>query len=140
MFSSGTAFNFGVDAVHRTQLKFRLLEIGYSDLDQQTSVGASERTLPTMPRPRCTACLRPPTSCICGLAVPTPHATEVLILQHPLEVLHAKNTARLLHLSLPGSRIVVGEAFDAPALQALMPPPKYTVLLYPPKGYPLSSS
>jgi DTW domain-containing protein YfiP len=50
----------------------------------------------------------------------------VLILQHPLEVSEAKNTGRLLHLSLPNSQLVVGEAFDEPAL-----PPKTTVLLYP---------
>ena len=59
----------------------------------------------------------------------------MLILQHPLEEHHAKNSARLLHLSLPNSRMVVGEAFDAAALQALMPEPKYTVLLYPPTAY-----
>jgi DTW domain. len=41
------------------------------------------------------------------------HRTEVLILQHPLEVHEAKGTARLLHLSLPHSRMVTGERFDA---------------------------
>ena len=56
----------------------------------------------------------------------------MLLLQHPQEVQHAKNTARLLHLSLPGSRVVVGETFDEAALLACMPPPRYTVLLYPP--------
>jgi DTW domain-containing protein YfiP len=55
----------------------------------------------------------------------------VLILQHPLEVHHAKNSARLLHLSLPGSRIVVGETFDPAALHSVLSEPKYTVLLYP---------
>jgi DTW domain-containing protein YfiP len=44
--------------------------------------------------------------------VPVAHDIEVLILQHPLEATHAKNTARLLHLSLSHSRILVGEAFD----------------------------
>jgi DTW domain-containing protein len=53
------------------------------------------------------------------------------VLQHPLEVHHAKNTARLLHLSLPGSRLVVGERFDADVLQESMGQPRYTVLLYP---------
>lgn len=42
-----------------------------------------------MPRP----------TCICGFVTPTPTACEVLILQHPLETLEAKNSARLLHLS-----------------------------------------
>jgi DTW domain-containing protein len=57
----------------------------------------------------------------------------VLILQHPLEVHHAKNTARLLHLSLTGSRLVVGEAFDDVQLQALVPPNNYSILVYPPQ-------
>ena len=86
-------------------------------------------------RPTCPRCLRPLATCICRFATPTPTACEVLILQHPLEQHHAKNSARLLHLSLPGSRLGVGEAFDDVALQALMPDDKYTVLLYPPTDY-----
>lgn len=87
-------------------------------------------------RPTCPRCQRPQSACICHFVIPTPHATEVLILQHPLEEHHAKNSARLLHLSLPRSRIVVGELFDDVALRALMPQPRYTVLLYPPTQYP----
>jgi DTW domain-containing protein YfiP len=63
------------------------------------------------------------------------HPTEVLILQHPLETHHAKNSARLLHLCLPGSRLLVGEVFDGAAWQAEVAEPKYTVLLYPPTAY-----
>lgn len=69
------------------------------------------------------------------------HRTEVLILQHPLEVHEAKGTARLLHLSLPHSRMVTGERFDASALQPLLTAPfgatdaatapRHTLLLYP---------
>lgn len=88
-----------------------------------------------MPRPTCPRCLRPLATCICSFITLTASACEVLILQHPLEQHHAKNSARLLHLSLPGSRLVVGEAFDDAALQALMPEPKTTVLLYPPTDY-----
>lgn len=55
----------------------------------------------------------------------------MLILQHPLEVGHAKNSAGLLQLSLANSRVVIGETFDAATLQAAMREPKYTVLLYP---------
>jgi DTW domain-containing protein YfiP len=56
----------------------------------------------------------------------------VLILQHPLEVGQAKNSAGLLQLSLAHCRTVVGEAFAA------LPPPDagYSVLLYPPTQYP----
>jgi len=79
----------------------------------------------------CPRCQRPQSACICQWVVPVVHTTEVLILQHPLEVDHAKNTARLLQLSLAHSQLVVGEAFDAISLQAAMRAPKYTVLLYP---------
>ena len=56
---------------------------------------------------------------------------EVLILQHPLEADHAKNTGRLLHLSLPRSRMLTGEVFEEAGLRAAMGD-SYTVLLYPP--------
>ncbi len=59
---------------------------------------------------------------------------EVLILQHPREVGRAKGTARLLHLSLAHSRIVVGERFEPAALRALLTPtarPLQVLLLYP---------
>jgi DTW domain-containing protein YfiP len=88
-----------------------------------------------MPRATCAQCLRPQSTCICRFVTPTHTACEVLILQHPMETLHAKNSARLLHLSLPGSRMVVGEAFDDAALGAQMPDDRYTVLLYPPTAY-----
>lgn len=54
----------------------------------------------------------------------------LLILQHPLEVRNAKNSARLLHLCLPGSRLEVGETF--PDLHALLHADgRVPVLLYP---------
>jgi len=79
----------------------------------------------------CAVCLRPQSACFCQWVTPVTNATEVLILQHPLEEHHAKNSARLLHLSLAHSRILVGEVFDEPALRAALQEPKYTVLLYP---------
>lgn len=89
------------------------------------------------PRPLCTACWRPQRTCICQWVTPTPHAVEVVVLQHPLEVTQAKGSARLLHLSLPHSRLVTGEVFDEAELQALLraplhtAAPKHTLLLYP---------
>lgn len=87
----------------------------------------------------CTACLRPQSACICRWITPVEHAVEVLILQHPLEVDNPKGSARLLHLSLPGSRLVTGEVFDdLPALLADSPDhwgasgsAKLNLLLYP---------
>ena len=86
----------------------------------------------------CSRCLRPHRTCICQWSTPIAHAVEVLILQHPLEAGHAKGSARLLHLSLPNSRLVVGEVFDEQELQTLLHAPfapgsqrKHAVLLYP---------
>lgn len=38
------------------------------------------------------------------------------MLQHPMEVNNPKGSARLLHLSLPGSRLIAGEVFDEAVL------------------------
>lgn len=86
-------------------------------------------------RESCTLCLRPQSSCICRWITPVAHEVEVLILQHPMEVTQAKGSARLLHLSLPGSRLLTGEVFhmhgvlaDADAAEGR---PRHTLLLYP---------
>jgi len=93
---------------------------------------------PSIKRIICCSCLRPQRTCICGWKTPTLHTVEVLILQHPLEAQHAKGSARLLHLSLPNSRLVVGEFFDEQELDALLHAPfapgaqhKKSILLYP---------
>jgi len=91
-------------------------------------------------RGSCARCLRPATACLCAAVRRVGHAVQVLILMHPLEQHQPKGTARLLHLCLPGSRLLVGEAFAPCALaQALMEPwndadrqaPRRTMLLYP---------
>ncbi len=99
---------------------------------------------PTSAPPRratCPRCQRPASACLCALARPARHQAQVLILVHPLEVGHAKGTGRLLHLCLPHSRVLVGEAFEPQALaQALAEPwdeadraaPRRALLLYPP--------
>ncbi len=81
-------------------------------------------------RLRCAVCLRPQAACICRWITPVRHDVEVLILQHPLEVQHPKGSARLLHLSLPGSRLLTGEVFD---LREWQPPgdTRHNLLLYP---------
>ena len=89
----------------------------------------------------CARCLRPQSTCICQWIRPTVHAVEVVVLQHPLEVTHAKGSARLLCLSLAHSQLVTGEVFDPQALQALLTAPlrpgvsaqrpQHTLLLYP---------
>ncbi|HEX2010443.1 MAG TPA: tRNA-uridine aminocarboxypropyltransferase [Roseateles sp.] len=81
-----------------------------------------------MARPTCPRCLLPLSTCLCALVRPVANATELLILQHPLEQGQAKNTARLLHLCLARSRLLVGERFEPAALAPLL---EDTVLLYP---------
>lgn len=71
---------------------------------------------PRPPRPICPHCARPLRACLCAWAVPTANRLPVLVLQHPQEAGHAKNSVRLLRLSLAQCRVEVGEVFDAEAL------------------------
>lgn len=78
-------------------------------------------------RPDCANCLRPKITCICHLVSAVNTDIEILILQHPLEVTETKGTARLLHLSLPGSHIQVDEVFE----ENIFSSSKNSILLYP---------
>ena len=86
-------------------------------------------------RRQCPVCLRAQTTCICHWVTPTANLVDVLVLQHPKEVDHAKGSARLLHLSLQHSQLVVGDVFDAVVLQDLLTGSpgavRHTLLLYP---------
>lgn len=89
-------------------------------------------------RLRCLACLRPQSACICPWVTPVAHQVEVLILQHPLEADNPKGSARLLHLCLPHSRLLIGDALTDAALlaapfgQAAVPgQTRRPILLYP---------
>lgn len=83
-----------------------------------------------MSRPQCSRCLRPATHCLCPLIPSLDSRTRVLLLQHPSEVNHALNTARLAALGLNNAQLVVGEVFED--LQALLSPPGYQArLLFP---------
>jgi DTW domain-containing protein YfiP len=83
-------------------------------------------------RPTCANCQRPQAACICAAVVHVDSQVELLVLLHPMEASNAKNSGRLLNLCLPGSRLVVGEAFDTPDLEALLyDGGREPVLLYP---------
>ena len=83
-----------------------------------------------MSRPQCSRCLRPTTHCLCMLIPSLDSRTRVLLLQHPSEVNHALNTARLAALGLNNAQLIVGEVFDD--LPALLNPPGYHArLLFP---------
>ena len=83
-----------------------------------------------MSRPQCSRCLRPVTHCLCPLIPSLDSRTRVLLLQHPSEVNHALNTARLAALGLNNAQLVVGEVFDD--LATLLNPSGYQArLLFP---------
>jgi DTW domain-containing protein YfiP len=70
---------------------------------------------------------------LCALIPALDSRTRVLILQHPSEVNHALNTARLAVLGLKNAELVVGEVFDD--LATLLDVPGYqTRLLFPGEG------
>ena len=70
-----------------------------------------------MSRIHCPRCLRPQSHCLCALIPSLDSRTRVLLLQHPSEVNHALNTARLAALGLNNAELIVGEVFeDLPGL------------------------
>ncbi|MHC8408521.1 tRNA-uridine aminocarboxypropyltransferase [Pseudomonas sp. TMB3-21] len=83
-----------------------------------------------MPRIHCPRCLRPDSHCLCALIPHLDSRTRVLLLQHPSEVNHALNTARLAALGLSNAELIVGEVFGN--LPALLNQPGYRArLLFP---------
>jgi DTW domain-containing protein YfiP len=83
-----------------------------------------------MSRPQCPRCLRPQTHCLCSLIPSLDSRTRVLLLQHPSEVNHALNTARLAALGLTNAELIVGEVFED--LPTLLNRPGYRArLLFP---------
>jgi len=95
-------------------------------------------------RPYCPRCQRPQSSCICRWITRTPTRAEVLILQHPMEVRQAKGSAQLLHLSLPNSRLYVGETFERDLLRESLfepfPPDRPDCMIRPVLLYPQDAS
>lgn len=85
-----------------------------------------------MPRAVCPRCERPATTCLCATLPDPPlaHRIGLLILQHPAEAGHAKNTAMLLARGLQRVRLLRGERFDAGLAAPGM------ALLYPGDGPP----
>lgn len=77
----------------------------------------------------CPKCDRPEQRCLCPFITPTDNRTFTLILQHPDETAHAKNTGELLHRSLTHSQLLIGEQFNPAQLEAYL---QDAVLLYPP--------
>jgi len=83
-----------------------------------------------MTRQVCERCLFTPSTCICNAVKRLKNKVRVIILQHPSEEKIAKNTAKLVNLSLIDCEIVKGENnSDFAILKSL--PLESTVLLYP---------
>lgn len=82
-----------------------------------------------MSRVRCERCARPQSHCLCHLIPRLSSRTRVLILQHPDEVGHALNTARLAALGLENAELKVGETFVE--LQQWLDPAYRACLLFP---------
>lgn len=83
-----------------------------------------------MPRIHCPRCQRPQSHCLCPLIPSLDSRTRVLLLQHPSEVNHALNTARLAALGLNNAELIVGEVFED--LPRLLNQPGYRArLLFP---------
>lgn len=83
-----------------------------------------------MSRIQCERCLRPQNHCLCPLIPSLDSRTRVVLLQHPDEVRHALNTARLAALGLNNAELRVGEVFED--LAGVIATPGYRVgLLFP---------
>lgn len=86
-----------------------------------------------MSRIHCARCLRPQSHCLCALIPCLDSRTQVVLLQHPSEVNHALNTARLAALGLRNAELRVGEVFEDLA-QWLQVPGYRSALLFPGEG------
>lgn len=85
-----------------------------------------------MPRLYCSRCAYPQQSCLCNAISETKYQTHIVVLQHPTEVKHAKNTARLISLVVPATETVVGEtAEDFTEVRKRLQANPHAVVLYP---------
>ena len=95
-----------------------------------------------MPRHYCSRCAYPEKTCLCDAIVEMRCKTRLVILQHPSEAKHAKNTARLVKLVIPETELVVGEtADDFRDVRGRLKMDSGTVVLYPaPVSTPLAEA
>jgi len=62
-----------------------------------------------MTRLYCKQCAYPERTCLCRAVTKVSYRTRIVVLQHPSESRHAKNTARIISLVIPDTETVVGE-------------------------------
>lgn len=84
-------------------------------------------------RPQCPDCDYPLTACLCHAIQAMDSDTRVVVLQHPSEAGHAKNSVRLLSRVLPGAEVILGEteADFSEIRQRLENNGHHSLLLYP---------
>ncbi|WP_040523461.1 tRNA-uridine aminocarboxypropyltransferase [Aliiglaciecola lipolytica] len=58
----------------------------------------------------CSRCHYPQNVCVCGAISCITIPLQLVVLQHPLETRHAKNTARLIPLCIPNTQTFVGQS------------------------------
>ena len=62
-----------------------------------------------MARDYCKKCQYPLATCVCDHLSLIDSPSKIILLQHPREVKHAKNTGRLVQLAMPTTEVLVGE-------------------------------
>ncbi len=65
-----------------------------------------------MSRKVCSKCQYPVTTCVCASIETLAPAAQLIVMQHPSEVEHAKNSVRLLKLVIPDTQVIVGETAE----------------------------
>jgi DTW domain-containing protein YfiP len=89
-------------------------------------------------RTMCYTCRRPALVCVCADIRPVHTRFRIVILQHPQEARRTISTARIVTLSLPGSRHFVGVDFSSnrQLVECVTQPPGPVYLVYPERGAP----
>lgn len=81
------------------------------------------------PRPGCLRCRQPADHCWCPHLVPQATRAQLVLLQHPREARNPVGTARMAHLSVERSQLLVGVDFEAhPEVRARLAGSKAAVL------------
>lgn len=93
-------------------------------------------TIKTNKRQICLKCEYPQSTCLCDWINPITPPLSIIVLQHPKEAIHAKNTVKLLTLGLTKLTVLKGEKPEdwAELAQNVAKQPHRYCLLYPHKN------
>lgn len=81
----------------------------------------------------CLRCLKPPTTCYCKEVCSIQPFFQLILLQHPLERRKAIGTARMTHLCIENSKLILGTDFDQnnEVNRLLLNEKNHCIVLYP---------